>query len=152
MTYQVHLFSEEDFFRSTDNRGLESLPEGKALPFVKWAGGKRSITDKINIHLPTNIETYYEPFVGGGAVFFTFQHKIQRATLSDLNPVLILAYLAVRNNIETLIESLEEHARADRQHRKTRFSRRDVGGQEFSEMLPGIAKMRLDRAFGLFQA
>lgn len=109
--YQDHLFSEEDFFRSTDNRGLEPLSEGKALPFVKWAGGKRSITDKISVLLPASIETYHEPFVGGGAVFFAFQHKIQRATLSDINQELILAYLAVRNNTDALIESLEEHAR-----------------------------------------
>ena len=111
MVYQEQLFSEEDIFRSTDNRGLESLVEENALPFVKWAGGKRSITDKISVLLPKNIETYHEPFVGGGAVFFAFQHKIQRATLADLNPVLILAYLAVRNNTDALIESLEAHAR-----------------------------------------
>ena len=112
MPYQTELFSEEDGFRSSDNRGLgDVLPKGIALPFVKWAGGKRSITGKISEFLPANIETYHEPFVGGGAVFFAFQHRIQRATLADLNPVLVLAYLAVKNNTDALIESLEDHAR-----------------------------------------
>lgn len=111
MPYQTELPFTKDSFRSSDNRSLgDVLPEGIALPFVKWAGGKRSITNKINEFLPANIETYHEPFVGGGAVFFAFQHKIQQATLADLNPVLVLAYLAVKNNTDALIESLENHA------------------------------------------
>ena len=109
MPHQPQMFT-KDAFRSSDNRGLgEILPEGKALPFVKWAGGKRSITDKISERLPDNIETYHEPFVGGGAVFFTFQHMISRATLADLNEELILAYGIVANDTEKLIEALQTH-------------------------------------------
>ena len=109
MPYQPEMFT-KDAFRSSDNRGLgEILPEGKALPFVKWAGGKRSITDKISERLPDNIETYHEPFVGGGAVFFAFQHIIKRATLADLNEELILAYDIVANNTENLIKALLIH-------------------------------------------
>ena len=109
MPQQTEIFT-GDAFRSSDNRGLdESLPEGKALPFVKWAGGKRSITDKISKLLPDNIETYHEPFVGGGAVFFAFQHIIKSATLADLNEELILAYDIVSKDTDNLIEALQIH-------------------------------------------
>lgn len=115
MPHQPQMFT-KDAFRSSDNRGLdETLPEGKALPFVKWAGGKRSITDKISERLPDNIETYHEPFVGGGAVFFAFQHMIKNATLADLNEELILAYDIVANDIENLIQALLIH---ESKHRK----------------------------------
>ncbi|MDE0018782.1 MAG: DNA adenine methylase [Candidatus Poribacteria bacterium] len=109
MPHQPQMFT-KDAFRSSDNRGFdETLPEGKALPFVKWAGGKRSITDKISERLPDNIETYHEPFVGGGAVFFAFQHMIKNATLADLNEELILAYDIVANDTENLIQVLLTH-------------------------------------------
>ena len=124
MPYQPEMFT-KDAFRSSDNRGLgEILPEGKALPFVKWAGGKRSITDKISERLPDNIETYHEPFVGGGAVFFAFQHIIKRATLADLNEELILAYDIVANDTENLIQALliheSKHSKEDGYYLKIR--------------------------------
>ena len=110
MPQQTELFSEEDAFRSSDKRGLgKPVPEGKALPFVKWAGGKRSIIGKIREYLPANIETYHEPFVGGGAVFFAFQHIIKKATLADLNEELVLAYDIVANDTENLIKALLIH-------------------------------------------
>lgn len=111
VNHQNELFSDEDAFRSTDNRGLEPLPEGKALPFVKWAGGKRSISPIIEAFLPENIETYHEPFVGGGAVFFAFQERIKTATLADLNEELILAYISISKHTDQLIQALEKHAR-----------------------------------------
>ena len=110
MTYQPQLLPDDDAFRSSDNRGLEILPDGKALPFVKWAGGKRSIVPIIKTFLPDNIERYHEPFVGGGAVFFAFQDRINIATLADLNEELILAYHSISENTKELIQSLEKHA------------------------------------------
>ena len=110
MNYQNQLFSEEDVFRSTDNRGLEPLPVGKAAPFVKWAGGKRSIISIISEFLPANIETYHEPFVGGGAVFFAFEDRIKTATLADLNEELVLAYHAISQQTDEVIVALEKHA------------------------------------------
>ena len=109
MTYQSTLFSDDDAFRSSDNRGLESIPDGKALPFVKWAGGKRSIIPIIRKFLPDNIERYHEPFVGGGAVFFAFESMIKTATLSDLNEELMLAYHSISNHTEEVIVALEKH-------------------------------------------
>ena len=47
----------------------------KGKPFVKWAGGKRQILDKLIKYVPEDFNTYYEPFVGGGALFFELSPK-----------------------------------------------------------------------------
>ena len=56
-----------------------------AQPFVKWAGGKRSLVSALAPHFPDEMGTYWEPFVGGGAVFFAFAKRIKHAILSDTN-------------------------------------------------------------------
>ena len=68
----------------------------KASPFVKWVGGKRQLISELSKYIPDEIGTYYEPFVGGGAVFFTFSDRINKAILSDTNNDLILTYTAVK--------------------------------------------------------
>ena len=55
----------------------------KGKPFVKWAGGKRQIMSDLKKYMPDRFNTYYEPFVGGGAVFFLFFSK--KAVLNDYN-------------------------------------------------------------------
>jgi DNA adenine methylase len=54
-------------------------------PFLKWAGGKRQLLPRILNLAPARIDTYYEPFVGGGAVFFalTPQKRFARAVLGE---------------------------------------------------------------------
>lgn len=47
----------------------------KGKPFVKWAGGKRQIIDKLKKCLPEDFNTYYEPFIGGGALLFELSPK-----------------------------------------------------------------------------
>ena len=47
----------------------------KGKPFVKWAGGKRQIIDKLKQYIPEEFNTYYEPFVGGGALLFELSPK-----------------------------------------------------------------------------
>ena len=65
----------------------------KGKPFVKWAGGKRQIIDQLKKYMPEEYKTYYEPFVGGGALFFelfnTYGHK---AVLNDYNKELMNVY------------------------------------------------------------
>ena len=107
MSSQQNLFSAEIAAESLE----QYLPYSKVLPFVKWAGGKRSIIPKISEHLPRNIATYHEPFVGGGAVFFAFEHMIERATLADLNEELITAYRVIATDTDNLIEALQKHER-----------------------------------------
>jgi DNA adenine methylase len=76
----------------------------KPAPFLKWAGGKRQLLDEIRRYVPADYETYFEPFVGGGAVFFEIQP--QRAVINDLNTELILTYQAIQNRPDLLIRHL----------------------------------------------
>ncbi len=84
-------------------------------PFLKWAGGKRQLLPHILAALPERYGCYYEPFLGGGAVFFTLQPA--RAVVNDSNPELINCYAVVRDEVEDLIAALEEHkARSSSEH------------------------------------
>lgn len=70
-------------------------------PFVKWAGGKRQILSRINEYVQDSINdnpdyTYIEPFLGGGAVFFSLQPK--KAIINDLNEDLINAYKIIKSD------------------------------------------------------
>lgn len=62
----------------------------KGKPFVKWAGGKRQILDKLKKYIPTKFDTYYEPFVGGGALLFDLAPK--KAVVNDSNAELMNVY------------------------------------------------------------
>ncbi|WP_031488832.1 DNA adenine methylase [Ureaplasma canigenitalium] len=73
-------------------------------PFVKWVGGKRQLINEIEIRLPKQIENYYEPFVGGGAILFYL--KPEKAHINDINSVLINAYNVIKTNPNQLINLL----------------------------------------------
>ncbi|MEM6367006.1 MAG: DNA adenine methylase [Myxococcota bacterium] len=84
-----------------------------AAPFLKWAGGKTKLLDDILPQLPAQMACYYEPFLGGGAVFFALARarRFRRAVLSDVNPELVHLYRTVRDDVEGLIEALEPLSR-----------------------------------------
>jgi DNA adenine methylase len=88
---------------------LNSEPE--RLSFIKWAGGKKQLIPIISQNLPKKIENYFEPFIGGGAIFFYILQKYQpkRAYISDINSKLITTYKVVRDNVEELIIYLQKH-------------------------------------------
>ena len=79
----------------------------RALPFVKWAGGKRSIMKEIVSRMPRDFIKYHEPFVGGGAVFFAM--GFSDASLSDLNSDLIVVYNVIKDTPNELVQLLKEH-------------------------------------------
>jgi DNA adenine methylase len=81
-------------------------------PFVKWAGGKRQLLPILSQHTPKNFDTYFEPFLGGGAVLFHLlsQNSQLKCFVSDLNSTLILSYVTIRDKVDELIISLEEHS------------------------------------------
>lgn len=92
----------------------EEIINEKAKPFVKWVGGKRQLLKQfrdMKLYPPEKFNsfknTYYEPFVGGGAVFFDMLP--QKAILSDLNKELVITYNIIKNNVEDLIISLKKH-------------------------------------------
>ncbi|MSV33561.1 MAG: DNA adenine methylase [Nitrosarchaeum sp.] len=80
-------------------------------PFVKWAGGKRQLIPILNQNLPESFGTYYEPFLGGGALLFHIltDKNGQKCSISDLNSDLVLAYTTIRDRVDSLITSLKNH-------------------------------------------
>lgn len=73
-------------------------------PFVRWAGGKKWLIPHISTIVgDLHIEHYHEPFLGGGAIYFSMEHS-KKSYLSDANSQLINTYIQVRDNPEELIE------------------------------------------------
>ena len=95
---------------------IESSVEAqKARPFLKWAGGKTQLIDEIDARLPNKeiesgqIDTYIEPFVGGGAVFFHISQKyphIRHFVLLDVNEDLVNCYNAIKKSVSSVIAEL----------------------------------------------
>lgn len=86
----------------------------KPKPFVKWVGGKRQLLTqfrRLNLYPPEKFDIktgkYFEPFVGGGAVFFDLLPK--EGYLSDLNKELVTTYNVIKNDVDGLIKSLKKH-------------------------------------------
>jgi len=79
----------------------------KARPFIKWVGGKRQLLDVIKKHIPKDFERYFEPFVGGGALFFEIQKE--KSFINDYNPELTNLYEVVKTNPNDLIKDLQKH-------------------------------------------
>lgn len=85
----------------------EKIPsENKATPFLKWVGGKRGIIEELKKRIP-KFSSYYEAFVGGGALFFELEPK--KAFLSDANLDLVLTYKVIQQAPQKLIELLKKH-------------------------------------------
>ena len=78
-----------------------------AAPVLKWVGGKRQLMSEIEKVLPKTYTTYYEPFIGGGAVLFELQPK--KAVINDVNGELINLYNVIKDDVELLIENLKKH-------------------------------------------
>jgi DNA adenine methylase len=80
-------------------------------PFVKWAGGKGQLLSELNKLIPSHFNRYFEPFLGGGAMFFYLMSNGIRfnACLSDINVELITTYTAVKDNVKEVIELLQKY-------------------------------------------
>lgn len=76
-------------------------------PFLKWAGGKRRLLPELVRHLPSSYGTYYEPFLGGGALFFHLRPR--RAVLGDANARLVRAYTGVRDSVDEVVRILRSY-------------------------------------------
>lgn len=78
-------------------------------PFLKWAGGKTRLLNILLWFSPQTFESYHEPFLGGGSLFFGLyrNRKIKKAIISDINAELIDTYLAIRDNVNEVIRLLQ---------------------------------------------
>jgi len=101
------------------NRGVA------ARPVLKWAGGKRQLQQQILERLPLRMATYYEPFVGGGAVFFALasEGRFERAVLGDRNPDLVAVYHALVKDVEGVIRALGKYRYDEAEYYRVREQR-----------------------------
>lgn len=86
------------------------------LPFLKWAGGKRWLVQADELVVPKQYTRFIEPFLGGGAVFFSL--RPEQALLADINPELVQLYEVVRDEPARLRLILEWH---QRKHSKSHY-------------------------------
>lgn len=78
----------------------------KFQPYLKWAGGKRQIIQELTTRVPEKFNTYFEPFVGAGALFMTLKHP--NTVIGDINKDLMASYKVVRDNPHGLMARLDE--------------------------------------------
>lgn len=110
-----HIYAQTVADRSlNEKRSIEDILDEKPKPFVKWVGGKRQLLKQfkeLGLYPPELFDvkknSYFEPFVGGGAVFFDLLP--QKAYLSDLNAELVATYNVIKNDVENLIKTLKKH-------------------------------------------
>ena len=89
----------------------QTITINKAQPFIKWVGGKRGLLSQILPLIPKDFNNYFEPFIGGGALFFELYSlgllRDKNIYLFDINTELINTYNMVKNNPMALINELE---------------------------------------------
>ncbi|MBI2355742.1 MAG: DNA adenine methylase [Candidatus Doudnabacteria bacterium] len=96
----------------------------KVQPFVKWAGGKRQLLDELVRYAPKWFNRYFEPFVGGGALFFRLQPKL--STISDINPELMNVYQIIKDQVDDLIIELKKLKNTEQDFYKIRNADRNL--------------------------
>ena len=99
----------------------EEIQGCRALPFVKWVGGKRGIIKQIIERLPKKFNNYYEPFLGGGAVFFEIRKLAKKCYISDMNLDLIITYKMIQERPNELIEQLKTHLEKHRKQKGNEY-------------------------------
>ena len=98
---------------------LRSSDNPKAVkPFLRWAGGKRWIASQLADLIQPECETYYEPFLGGGSVYFAALPK--SAVLTDVNARLIETYQMLRDSAPAVMAALEPWSNDERSYYKVR--------------------------------
>ena len=123
-TFDINSIYARSVFYSIHGQNLleeaEKIINEKPKPFVKWVGGKRQLLKQfrlMKLYPPEKFNPktgrYFEPFVGGGAVFFDLLPE--KAFLSDLNNDLIITYNVIKSNLAKLITSLKKH-KIDKEH------------------------------------
>ena len=95
------------------------FPESiSASPVIKWAGGKRQLLPELKRRLPASYNRYFEPFIGGGALYFDIAPF--DAYISDINPELVNLYEVIRDDVEALISDLSSHENSSEYYNEIR--------------------------------
>lgn len=105
-------------------------------PFVKWVGGKRQLLSDIIPRIPSEVGHYFEPFIGGGAVFWALKGRggVDKYTINDFNLELSNLYEMVRDNPEELIESLKGHENTEKYFYAIRALDREASFESLSAL------------------
>ena len=112
-------------------------PKAGARPFLKWVGGKSQLLAQLQKHYPKKYNRYFEPFVGGGAVFFDIQPDT--AFINDINKTLITAYTHIQSKPNELIKLLQKLHAAYRDWETDRKSTRLNSSHEIPSRMPSSA-------------
>ena len=96
-----------NFYGIIKSMKIKEIKEVTLQPFTKWTGGKRQLLPVIRELMPKTYNRYFEPFVGGGALFFDLAPK--DAVINDFNAELINCYQQIKDNPQELIEILKVH-------------------------------------------
>lgn len=129
----VFLTSDRGSKRERDTVG-QAVKNKLAQPFLKWAGGKRQLLPEIRKYIPKEINTYYEPFIGAGAVVLDLQPK--KAVINDINIELVNVYTIVKNNLEELIEELRKHENGNNSDYFYEIRSLDRSRETYSQLSP----------------
>ncbi len=126
-----YMKTDKDFFKNLNR--IKNKKQKKIVdvprPFVKWAGGKRQIINRMDRFFPEEFDTYIEPFLGGGAIFFYLLPS--KAILIDINPELINTYQVIQEDVVKLSESLKKHENEKEYYYKLRNIDRNL--EEFNK-------------------
>jgi DNA adenine methylase len=99
--------------KTSDTRPVTVIDRPK--PFIKWVGGKRQLLPELIKRLPKEITSYFEPFIGGGALMWSLHNKkIKSIVISDYNHELSNLYKVVKTNPEKLVSSLKKHKNTEK--------------------------------------
>ena len=83
------------------------MPGTNCTPVIKWVGGKRQLLSEIKARMPKEYGTYYEPFFGGGALFFELQPK--KAVINDFNDQLVNLYRQIKNDCQAVVTIIDQY-------------------------------------------
>lgn len=101
-------------------------------PVLKWVGGKRQLIADIKDNLPASFNSYFEPFIGGGALFFNL--KKTECHINDFNEDLVNVYKVIKRQPHKLIEALGKHSNTAEYYYKIRALDRTPKFAEMSEV------------------
>lgn len=134
-TFDINHILAKTIFSHVDSsdliKNVKKFLDNKPKPFVKWVGGKRQLLKQfkeLDLYPPQDFDpsknTFFEPFVGGGAVFFDLLPK--NAVISDLNIELVTTYRVIKNDVDKLITSLKKHVYDKEYYLKIRALKADT--------------------------